>query len=109
MWHCVKTDHYANFYMVRVYDMRLRRTINKKTGLCQTWVLEVGGGDGLLDLIAQQIECQVGRLQLQRGDQQVQDGDLGLMPDPGHLLLRVRFYVVRQNDLGFSVAQGTIK
>lgn len=46
-----------------------------------TWILQVGGGHGLLDFIAQQIKSQVGRLQLQGGDEQVQDVDLGFMPD----------------------------
>lgn len=54
-----------------------------------TRVLQVGGGYRLLHFIAQQIQTQVVALQLQRGDQKVQDVDLGLMTDPGDPFLRV--------------------
>lgn len=53
-----------------------------------TWVLQVGGGHGLLHFVAQEVERQVGRLQLQGGDEKVEDVDLGFMADPRHLLLR---------------------
>lgn len=55
---------------------------------CVTWVLQVGGGHGLLHLVAQEVERQVGRLQLQGGDEEVEDVDLGFVADPRHVLLR---------------------
>lgn len=55
-----------------------------------TWVLQVGGRHGFLDFVAQEVERQVGRLQLQGGDEKVQDVDLGFVTDPRHLLLRFR-------------------
>lgn len=60
----------------------------KSRGL--TWVLEVGGRHRLLDFIAQKIQGQVGRLQLQGGDEQIQDMDLGFVSDFRNLLLLVR-------------------
>lgn len=54
-----------------------------------TRVLQVGGRHGLLHFVAEEVERQVGRLQLQGGDEKVQDVDLGFVTDPRHLLLRL--------------------
>lgn len=95
-FHCTlrSSDHffYPNQNPTYIPKITTASKINlsntKSRGL--TWVLEVGGRHRLLDFIAQKIQGQVGRLQLQGGDEQIQDMDLGFVSDFRNLLLLVR-------------------